>query len=61
MKDKRILDAKICFSCGDMEITDNLGNKWGVAFESPDSETRAKFDVVFARMGMKQFKPGAKE
>lgn len=57
VKDKRTLDAKICFSCGDMEITDNLGNKWGVAFESPDSETRAKFDAVFARMGMKQFKP----
>lgn len=57
VKNERTLDAKICFDCGDIEITDK-GKKGHFSFELLPWESRDKFDAVFARMGMKQWRPG---
>lgn len=60
-KDGRTVDAMICFSCGHMEVFDSAGKTSTVDFWPEPPAERDKFDAIFARMGMKQFKPYKKQ
>ena len=56
-KDGRTVDAKICFECGMMEVFDSAGKTTHVDFMLKNSQGRDQFDAIFARLGIKQFKP----
>ena len=60
-KDGRTVDAVICFGCGQMAVLDSAGKSSSFDFELPDEQGRDQFDAVLARLGMKQFKPYAKQ
>ncbi len=60
-KDGRTVDAVICFDCGEMNVYDSTSKPAYVGFMLPDSEIRDQFDAIFARLGMKQFKPYAQK
>ena len=60
-KEGHVVDVMICFSCGQMEIFDSLGETTKAYFESEPPQSRDQFDAIFARLGLKQFKPYAKK
>jgi len=51
----------ICFECGQVRVTDSAQSNTGFEFSLPNEEGRDKFDAIFARLGMEQFKPYEKQ
>ena len=60
-KDGHAVDVMICFSCGQIEIYDSLGETTKAYFEAEPPKGRDQFDAIFARIGLKQFKPYAQK
>lgn len=60
-KDGRTVDSIICFACGQISVVDSTGKNADFDFNLPYEQGRDKFDAIFARLGMKQFRPYAKQ